>query len=882
MRTRVFGVLSSLFLCLGPGLTEEPAPRQKLFDFGPDFDVRTVVAQDTKVDLVDGKALLVRTGSSSEYPGITLKAPRGKWDLSSCLHIEAALTNRGANDVTVFCRVDNPGADGDKNCLTGQVVLSAGASGKLRVDLSSTPWRLSKPLELIGMRGWPKATEKLDPANVTQLLFFVVKPEEEHAFEIGAISAGGKAVLLDADKFLPFIDELGQFIHAEWPGKTRSADELKERIAAEEKELAARPGPADWNKYGGWTKGPQLSATGFFRVEKYQGKWWLVDPEGRLFWSHGSDCVRSGNATPITDRQQYFRGLPAEGSPLARFYGSGSWAPHGYYKDHSPYRTFDFAQANLFRRYGEDWENLSALQSHRRLRSWGMNTIANWSDARTYLLRKTPYVVSISFNSKPIEGSEGYWGRFHDVFDRDFRQNLRRRLEGEKNVSVGDPWCIGYFVHNELGWGDEVSLAVGALASPAEQPAKVVFVEDLKATYGSVEKLNEAWGTAHASWEAFLESRVVPDKKKAWKDLTAFYSKIAETYFQTVRDELKAVARDQLYLGCRFAWVNERAARAAAKYCDIVSHNFYTYDVERVSPPVGIDKPMIIGEFHFGALDRGMFHTGLKPTASQEDRAAKYRSYVQGAVRNPYLVGAHWFQYQDQATTGRGDGENYQIGLVDICDNPYPETIDACREVGYGMYEHRLKAPLFVDPFLSPPARPWTWIRESPENRKTDGGLCIRLEPGGLMGGAKDARNILIRPLPAEARSVAVNVETHHASQFEQAGLILYGDDDNYVKLVREFVDGSTWIVLVVEVAARPNVAAKVPLPEGETTWLCMEIQGEKIKASGWGDSKAVVTVGEVDFPPEILRRVGIFTQSGQAGADRWARFRDFSIRRAP
>ena len=97
--------------------------------------------------------------------------------------------------------------------------------------------------------------------------------------------------------------------------------------------------------------------------------------------------------------------------------------------------------------------------------------------------------------------------------------------------------------------------------------------------------------------------------------------------------------------------------------------------------------PIIIGEFHFGALDRGMFHTGLRKTANQEDRADKYRSYVQGALRNPYIVGTHWFQYKDQATTGRGDGENYQIGFIDICDKPYPEIVRACREVGYNLYE---------------------------------------------------------------------------------------------------------------------------------------------------------------------------------------------------
>ncbi|HEX42078.1 MAG TPA: hypothetical protein ENN81_08465 [Phycisphaerales bacterium] len=319
-----------------------------------------------------------------------------------------------------------------------------------------------------------------------------------------------------------------------------------------------------------------------------------------------------------------------------------------------------------------------------------MNTIANWSDASIYRMRRTPYTATISFSSRVIEGSEGYWGKFLDVFDESFRAAARRAIAGQRGQSVGDPWCIGYFVHNELGWGDETSLAVAALTSPAEQPAKHAFMEDLKAKYDSIEKLNNAWGTSHASWEAMLQATAEPDKTRAGEDLKAFYTRIAETYFRVISEELREAAPKQIYMGCRFAWVNDRAVRAAARYCDIVSFNRYNYSVADQGLPEGLDKPVIIGEFHFGALDRGMFHTGLKVTSSQEDRAATYADYVRGALRNRYIVGTHWFQYKDQATTGRGDGENYQIGLLDICDRPYPETIRAVRQVGYGMYEYRM------------------------------------------------------------------------------------------------------------------------------------------------------------------------------------------------
>jgi len=190
----------------------------------------------------------------------------------------------------------------------------------------------------------------------------------------------------------------------------------------------------------------------------------------------------------------------------------------------------------------------------------------------------------------------------------------------------------------------------------------------------------------HVSWDALLASRTAPDLGKARADLTAFYTKSAETYFRTVRDAIKAVAPNQLYLGCRFAWVNDLADRAAGKYCDVISYNLYQRNIADFKNPSS-DKPLIIGEFHFGALDRGLFHTGLVPEENQAARAQAYRDYVLGALKHPQFVGTHWFQWMDEPTTGRAyDEENYQIGFVDVADTPYRETIGASREVGTRLY----------------------------------------------------------------------------------------------------------------------------------------------------------------------------------------------------
>jgi hypothetical protein len=682
-----------------------PADTKTLVSFGAGFDIQSVVLQDAKPTVVPSEkatVLQVSTGHEQSWPGITIKAPEGGWDLSAFAEIAVAVKNVGTRPVTVHLRVDCPGGDGAKNSVTGNVVLQPGQTQPLIVPLRR---RLPAPLaeKLFGMRGYPGGYAKedgLDVSQITQLIAFVNRSKEDHAFQLGDIRAIGSHELgnwvsMTPGEFFPMIDRFGQFIHKDWPGKTHSEEELQASRDRELADLQAQSGPADWDPYGGWAAGPSLQATGFFYPTKHAGKWWLVDPDGRLFWSHGVDCVSfSQGTTPITDREFYFVDLPGQDSPLAQFFGKGSWAPHNYYEDKGEYRTFNFQGANLLRKYGQDWPEQAAEMSHRRLRSWSMNTIANWSDSRIYLMRKTPYVVSAgSGGAKSIEGSTGYWGKFPDPFDPSFRASIERRMNGERDKSAGDPFCIGYFVDNELGWGDELSLANAALASPPEQAAKREFLADLQKKYATIDKLNAAWGTTHAAWQALLEHRAPPDAKRARADLELFYTRIAEEYLRICRDVVKQVAPNQLYLGCRFAWVNDRGAQAAAKYCDVIGYNLYQDDVKDFRLPAGVDKPVIIGEFHFGALDRGMFHTGLRPTASQQARADAYRNYVTGALRNPYLVGTHWFQYSDQATTGRGDGENYQIGLVDICDNPYPETIQTVRDVGRQMYKTRLETP---------------------------------------------------------------------------------------------------------------------------------------------------------------------------------------------
>ena len=479
--------------------------------------------------------------------------------------------------------------------------------------------------------------------------------------------------------FLPFIDVYGQFKYREWPGKTHSDDDLKRAAEAEKADLAAHPGPSDWDRFGGWEKGPRLEAKGRFYPAKLNGKWWLVDPDGRLFWSFGAVRVTPSSAmTPLNGephppwrygrkmppRHCFFESLPAADSPFAAFYKTHDELLVSFYLKRGETEWYDFSSSNLRRKYGENYYDVFADLAHVRLRSWGANTIANSSDVKICLRDRTPYAERVECQSRPIAAAKGGWWKFRDPWDASFTEGVRKALEAHGR-EAHDPWCIGFFVDNELGWGDgDTDLARWTLDSPDDQPAKVEFLRRLAA-----------------------EGKTTNDVTVV--ELRTFTRQIIEEYFKRTRDTLKAFDKDLLYLGCRFCGAPRPVVEACAKYADVVSYNIYTYSLEDWRLPSALDRPVIIGEFHFGATDRGPFGRSLIGCDNQQARAACLKDYVRGALANPLIVGVHWHQFSDQATTGRFDGEYFQVGWTDVCDTPYPETISAVREVGYSLYDIR-------------------------------------------------------------------------------------------------------------------------------------------------------------------------------------------------
>jgi len=242
-------------------VTSAFAADQTLFNFDGSTDLARFTKTDATVAAVKagtGTALRVSTGTNQPWPGITLPAPDGGWNLSPFAQVVLQVRNAGTNRAALNCRVDNPGADGTKNCVNGSVTLNPGQSDTMRVTLRrASDDKLGG--KLFGLRGYPVAIGgpgTINPTNITQILLFVNQPKAGCVFEVDNVRATGTftpptAWVTDADPLFPLIDTFGQYKHKDWPGKIHSLSELKGRREAEAKELSAQPGPKDWDRYGG-------------------------------------------------------------------------------------------------------------------------------------------------------------------------------------------------------------------------------------------------------------------------------------------------------------------------------------------------------------------------------------------------------------------------------------------------------------------------------------------------------------------------------------------------------------------------------------------------------------------------------------------------------
>ncbi len=426
----------------------------------------------------------------------------------------------------------------------------------------------------------------------------------------------------------PVVDEFGQWIPADWPGKVKSLDQVRKEWAAEEAGLGA--GDFGYCNYGGYLN-TKAKATGFFRVEKVDGRWWFVDPDGHLFFSTGSTGMGSGGGDArLKGREDYFTAMP----PVEAAPSPGRRPQTGFYA------------WNLVRRHRAESKTKWIDLAIRRLESWGLNTIGNWSDSRLWDAHKKAYVV----NLRGWGMETGYMG-MPDVYSGEFPKIADQAAAEQCAPRKSDPFLLGYFIANEPPWPGRESLVVDVIL---ERPPSAIQREA----------------------KAFLADSDTPERRKQ------FIYRAFDKYLEVINAAIRRHDPNHLNLGLRFGGgVPPEDMLRASKAFDVYSMNVYSTSVnvkvmEQIQRVTG--RPIIVGEFHFGVPGRGLA-AGLVQVRDQAERGAAYRYYVEQAASFPAFIGSSWFQWVDQPSTGRMDGENYNIGLVDVTDRPYRELIEAIK-----------------------------------------------------------------------------------------------------------------------------------------------------------------------------------------------------------
>jgi hypothetical protein len=480
-------------------------------------------------------------------------------------------------------------------------------------------------------------------------------------------------------KSKPVVDSLGQWKARDWPGKTTSEKEMSANLKRLSEESSDNTYPDSWSAYGGW-KGKRFNKTGFFRTQFDGRRWWLVDPEGFAFFSTGIDVVNPESSGPVSGMKDLLEWLPDRNGIFdPAFEKRGEWISFSYYT------------ANLIRAFGRDWEADWRTLTANLMKGWRFNTIGNWSDRDFINAARIPYVLPL--HGFPSTGVLLYRD-FPDVFSQEFRDNSVK-FSDQMAVLKDDPNLIGYFLDNEPLWAfGRNNVASEMLASPAPSETKKRFAGWLKEKYdGDDSRFSSAWNLTAGSIESLLSKPVVDAaslSECAREDCWTFTKIMVREYLRRPSDALRKIAPNHMNLGIRYASISSDLCYEASDCFDVFSINMYLEKpddgiINEITRRTG--KPVMIGEFHHGSIDRGLPSTGIWGVASQAERGVAYRYYMEQGAALPSLVGIHLFQYNDQPVLGRFDGENYNIGLVDVCLKPYTEFTDRVREVNGGIYE---------------------------------------------------------------------------------------------------------------------------------------------------------------------------------------------------
>jgi hypothetical protein len=402
-----------------------------------------------------------------------------------------------------------------------------------------------------------------------------------------------------------------------------------------------------------------------FSIQQKGDAAWLVRPNGQQFFSFGVCCVNGGTS------------------------------PTDFKRDNPSYAAWQHHENS----------NAWARATLKRLHGWGFTTVGGWSD---YAALRQCQDADIVFAPVLHVGSTAgapWW----DMWDPKITDRMEQVARDQILPLRDDPRVIGYYTDNEMGWWNGILFKMTLEQAPTSGQRQRLLAL-LRKTYGD-------------DWAALLRDFDPAPGIEGWQDLERhgvlflrpggsgirpmrqFLGLLAGRYYSLVHDIVKKYDPRALVLGDRYqSFYYPEVVRACVPYVDALSSNlnahwndgtFARFYLDTLHALTG--KPVLVGEFYMAARENrsGNQNTrGNYPVAiTQKQRVAGFRNTMTALLRTPYVVGADWFQYYDEPTHGRFDGENFNFGLVDIHDRPYEALSAAASALELVALKSRPAAP---------------------------------------------------------------------------------------------------------------------------------------------------------------------------------------------
>jgi hypothetical protein len=389
-----------------------------------------------------------------------------------------------------------------------------------------------------------------------------------------------------------------------------------------------------------------------FSIQEQQGTSWLIKPNGKRFFSLGVCVVDQG-----ASRNNYNPTNPGYAA-FQNYENSTRWA-----------------EATL-----------------QRLRSWNFTTIGGWSD---YEALKQCRDAEVAFTPMLAVGMTCGLP-WVDMWDTNVIARMHEVARKHILAVRDDPRLLGYYSDNEMGWWNGILFKMTLEQSPGSGQRQRL-IQLLRETYhddwSELLKDFEPEGVANFDELDHRGVLYLRPGSEGIRTYRRFLALMAERYYSLARDVISAYDTRGLILGERYqSFYYPEVARASRSYVDVASGNLNAAWSDGSFPRFYLEtlhaltrKPVIVSEFYMAARQNrsgNKNEPGIYPSvATQEERALGFRHTLKALARTPFVVGADWFQYFDEPTHGREDGENWNFGLVDIHDKPYRQLTAAAAAV---------------------------------------------------------------------------------------------------------------------------------------------------------------------------------------------------------